>query len=275
MSEKKPVFEYFDYRKYLKDHIDSLPKGGRGQLTQIAKHLNTSSVLVSYVFNGTRDFSSEQAIEVAEYLGLLELESDYFCLLVQLSRAGSAKLENKIKRQLAKVRVEAQHLKSRVVQDLELTEEARARFYSNWYYSGIRLASSIEGLNTVDALSNHFKLPRPRVREVLEFLVQYGLCTEKNGEYTMGGRRTHLESTSPLISRHHANWRIKAFENFEDLAPEEIFYTGPMAVSKEAMAEVRKDIANLIDRMVKTVGDSKSEELACLNIDFFKVESRR
>ncbi|HVK60100.1 MAG TPA: TIGR02147 family protein, partial [Bdellovibrionales bacterium] len=259
------------YRDFVREQVQSMPNSGRGQLSRIAKHLSTSSVLVSYVMNGARDFSSEQAIEIADFFGLTETESDYFCLLVQLARAGSFKLEQKIQREMKKKREEAQHLKSRVAQDLELDDDAKARFYSNWYFSGIRLASSIDGLNSVEAIADYLKLPRVRVREVLEFLVQYGLSIEKNGEYSMGPKRTHIESTSPLVSRHHANWRIKGFESMEDLSPEELFYTGPMAVSTEAMAEVRKDLTDVIDRMVKKVGDSKSEQLACLNIDFFKL----
>lgn len=275
MRQTLSIFEYSNYRDYLRDHVQSLPNGGRGQLTRLGKHLNTSSVLVSYVFNGSRDFSLEQAIEVAEFLGLTELESDYFYLLVQLARAGSHKLEMKVKSQLKKIRDEALQLKSRVAQDMELTEEAKSRFYSSWYYSGIRLASSIDGLKSVDAIASHLQLSRSRVREVLEFLVQYGLCVEKRGRYEMGPRRTHLEANSPLVARHHTNWRIKGFENMEDLGPEELFYSGPMAVSKGVLLDVRKDLIALIDHMVKKVGDSKSEELACLNIDLFKVKQRR
>lgn len=271
MDKKNSVFSYIDYREYLRDHIRAMPNSGRGQLTQIAKHLNTSSVLVSYVFNGTRDFSMEQAIEVAEFLGLSDLESDYFSLLIQFSRAGSHKLKNKISHQLEKMRQVALNLKSRVVQDLEMSAEAKSRFYSNWYYSGVRLSSSIDGLNTVEALAKYLRLSRARVREVLEFLVQYGLCVEKAGLYSMGPRRTHLEASSPLVSRHHANWRLKAIEHLDDVASEELFYTGPMAVSDLVMSEIRKDLVDLIDHMVKKVGDSPSENLACLNIDFFKV----
>jgi uncharacterized protein (TIGR02147 family) len=275
MTKKTSIFDHSDYRQFLRDHISSLPNGGRGQLTRLAEHLNTSSVLVSYIFNGSRDFSLEQAIEAAEFFGLTESESDYFCLLVQLSRAGSHKLQTKLKTQIKKLREDALRLKTRVAQDTELTEDAKSRFYSNWYYSGIRLASSVDGLHSPETIAGRLQLPLVRVREVLEFLVQYGLCVEKNGRYEMGPKRTHLEAGSPLIARHHTNWRLKGFENMEELGPEELFYSGPMAVSKEVMLEIRKDLVDLIDQMVKKVGDSKSEELACLNIDFFKLKERR
>jgi uncharacterized protein (TIGR02147 family) len=276
MKKQSDLFEYQDYRLFMRDHLATRPNGGRGQLTRIAEHLNTSSVLVSYVFNGSRDFSPEQALEVAEFLGLSDIESDYFCLLVQLARAGTHKLQMKIKAQLKKLRGEAQNFKARVAQDLELTDEAKARFYSSWAYSGVRLASSVESLQSVDAIANRLQLSRAHVREVLEFLIQYGLCIQDgNGGYRMGPKRTHLETSSPLITRHHTNWRLKAIENMEDAIPEEFFYSGPMAVSKDVMAELRKDIADLVLNMVKKVGESPSEELACLNIDFFKLKRRQ
>ena len=271
MGKKSVVFDYLDYRQFLRDLIESMPKSGWGQLTRLAEHLNTSAVLVSYVFNGSRDFSPEQALEVAEYFELSTLETDYFCLLIQYERAGTLKLKTKLKQQLDETRTKALNLKSRVKQDLELTEDAKARFYSNWYYSGIRLTSSIEGLNSIDAISSYLQLPKPRVKDVLEFLCQYGLCIEKDGDYFMGPKRTHLDADSPLITRHHANWRLKGLENMQEVTPDELFYTAPMALSQEVMVMIRKDLAEFIDQMVKKVGDSKSEHVACLNIDFFKL----
>ena len=153
---------------------------------------------------------------------------------------------------------------------MEIDENAKAQFYSAWFYSGIRLSSSIEGHGSVEAIAEHLDLPRTRVRQVLEFLVANGLCEFKNGEYGMGPSRTHLDGSSSLVSRHHSNWRIKAFEKMDHQTPEELFYTGPMAISAETMSEVRQEIIALIDRMAKKVATSPSEQLACLNIDFFK-----
>ncbi len=274
MTKFNSLFDFDDYKKYVHEWLLKMPHGGHGQLSRIAKHLSISSVSVSHVFNGVRDLSEEQAVEIAEFFGFSELEGDYFLLLVQLERAGSFKLKARVKTQITKVLVQAQDLKSRLTQDVEMDEAAQSQFYSNWFFSGVSLATSIEGLQSLESISKYLGLSRSKVREVLDFLLIYGLVEERKDGFHIGHKHTHLSAKSLLVSRHHANWRLKALENMNELSPEEIFYTGPMTMSVETMREIRRDIVELIDNVLKKVGPSPSEEIACLNIDWFKVRGK-
>ncbi len=269
---KKSLFEYESYKEYVRDWTKSLPKQGYGTFQRIAKHLGVSSVSVSHVFNGPRDINLEQALELAEFLGLAALESEYFQILVQRERAGTHKLRTRLSEKLAELRNRAHELKERLPQDKTLDEASRPQFYSSWYYSGIRLLTSIEGYQSISTIAERVNLSPSRVREIIDFLLKHGLCVENAGKIQIGPARTHLESSSPLVSRHHSNWRIKAMQNMEDLKPHELFYTGPMALSLDAMTEIRADLVALIERTVKKVGPSRSETLACLNIDWFSVD---
>jgi hypothetical protein len=47
-------------------------------------------------------------------------------------------------------------------------------------------------------------------------------------------------------------------------------FTGPMVLSKEVAVEIRKELVSMIERVTKKVGPSKSEQLHCLNVDWFK-----
>lgn len=55
------------------------------------------------------------------------------------------------------------------------------------------------------------------------------------------------------------------------VSSEELFYTGPMALSRQTMVEVRKKLVQLIENVTKDVIASESETLACLNLDWFKI----
>src|SRR2546430_13286005 len=99
---KQQLFEFTEYKQYVQNWLKNMPKNGHGQLSRIAKHLNISSVSVSHIFNGPRELSEEQAVELAEFFGFSELESEYFLLLVQLERAGTHKLKTKIKNKMVK-----------------------------------------------------------------------------------------------------------------------------------------------------------------------------
>ena len=269
----KSLFEYLDYKAFLKDWIQAQPRNGRGQLLKIAKQLAISSVSVSHIFSGPRHLSAEQALDLSEHLGLSELETEFFSLLVDHARAATVKLRSRIAKKIEVQRAKAQDLKSRVAQDQELDESARAIFYSSWFYSGVRILTSIARFDSEGAIAERLSLSTGQVREILRFLTQYGLCREEEGRYSIGPKKTHLGSDSPLVTRHHANWRLKAIENMraKDIEKEELFYTGPMTLSREDMLKVRKELVDVVDRAIKIVGPSPSEEMACLNIDWFKL----
>lgn len=275
MAEKKSVFDFDKYNNFLQNWVKSKPKNGFGQLGKIAKHLNISSVSVSYLFNGKRAPSDEQAVELCAYLGLNEHESDYFILLIQKARAGSHKLEQRIEKQLSKSRAAAQELRTRVPEFKPFDEEAQATFYSQWYYSGIRLATSMEQAQDLNALAEFAKLPVERVRAIVDFLVRYGLCVEKNQKIEMGPQRTHVAADSPLAGRHHTNWRLKAIESVDCVENDELFFTGPMALSYEVFQEIRRQMTEMISSTTKLIAPSKSELFACMNVDLFKLRGHR
>ena len=94
------IFEASDYRGYLKEYLLKLPKQGFGEGKRMAKHLGVSSTFISQVLGGGKQLSLEQAQELSEYLGHSELEADYFFHLVQMDRAGTAKLKRLFQQKL-------------------------------------------------------------------------------------------------------------------------------------------------------------------------------
>lgn len=258
-----------DYKKTVLELIRKMPRKGFGQFRKIAEYLRISSVLVSQIFKGNRHLTVEQALELSHYFGFSPLEMQYFLTLVQLERSGTHRLKTHLREQLQEIREKSQELKNRVPQDKVLTEEAKAMFYSQWYYSGVRLLSSIEGFQTVDAIAEHLNLPRARIKHIVAFLLDHGLCVESNGRIEMGPRLTHLEASSPLITRHHSNWRMRAMRNMESPDKDELFYSAPMVLSQDDVAWVREQLVELIKRVLERVKPSSSERLACLNIDWF------
>jgi uncharacterized protein (TIGR02147 family) len=266
------IYSFTNYKKFLMTRIRQMPGNGRGELSRIAKKLQTSSVAISQIIRGDRNLTHEQALEVADHFSLGELETEYFLLLVSHERAGTHKLKRHLSAQISKLQDRAQTLKARVPSQLEMNESARNQFYSQWYYSGVRLLTSIDGQNSVPAIAKMIGLPEGKIREILEFLLRYGLCIEENGNIQMGPRMTHLEATSPLVSRHHTNWRLKGIENMENLGPDELFYTGPMTLSLSSIKKIKTTLTRMIENVAKEVAASPSEQLACLNIDWFRVK---
>ena len=67
------------------------------------------------------------------------------------------------------------------------------------------------------------------------------------------------------------NWRQKAIECLEDERTAKLHYTAPMTLSKKDAEHVRERIAKFLESLVGVVEPSASEELHCLNIDWFEV----
>ncbi len=268
MSKIKKVFDFSGYREYVLIRIKSLPKGGRGEFQKIALALRMHTTQVSQVFNGKKDLTFDQACLLAEYFGLNELETDFFLKLVELSRAGTDHAARVYRRQLEKLKTESEKVTNRILQDRHLKEEERAIFYSSWSYSAIRLLSSIPNFRSVDAISTKLGLSKKQVSRALGFLLKTGLCIEGPTGPEMGPKNTHIEAESPLVTRHHLNWRLKAMSRFENLGANELAFTAPVSVSRADIPKIRAKLLATIEDVAKLVRDSESQELACLNLDW-------
>lgn len=264
-------FEFADFRELLESRLLAMPKRGHGQLRRLALELGVSPVYITQVLKGQKNLAPEHALQVAEYFGFSDLERDYFLLLVQFDRAGTTKLKNYYQTQLTQLAKKSNEIKERIPASVELSTEAQAVFYSDWRYSAIRLATSIENLQTVDALAARFHLPPSQVRKIVEFLLQYQLCEPNESRVVMGPALTHLPAGSEFIKNRQVQWRLKGFERMDERRNGEIFYTGPMATSAQAREKIHSEIVGLIERVAKIVRDSDSEELACINIDWFGI----
>ena len=64
------IFEYNDYKLFVRNRIREMARAGRGQYQKMALHLRVHPTLVSQIFRGVRDLTPEQASEVAVFLEL-------------------------------------------------------------------------------------------------------------------------------------------------------------------------------------------------------------
>lgn len=264
------IYNFDDYRSFLHEWMKSHPNQGYGKSAKIAQALEVSPTLVTFVMNGTKDFTMEQAMDLSEFLGLSEHEGDYLLALVSYARAGKENLRNKIKKKILKLKKERLELKEILPPQIEMSEHSKSLFYSQWYYSGIRLLTSIEGFDTVESIAERFKLPSAKVKKVIELLLAQGLCVEKNGKLALGPQSTHLEANSLLVSRHHSNWRQKSIVHMENMKSDELFFTSPVSIAKKDIPRIRKILIDAIENSFKIIDPSPCEELACLNVDWFR-----
>jgi uncharacterized protein (TIGR02147 family) len=266
------VFIYTDYRLFLRSHFKSLPKAGRGQINKIASYVGMNSTLVSQILSGQKDFTLEQGQLVAEYLGLTDLESDYFLLLLQMERAGNKKLKDYFRKKIVETQEASLEIKNRITTERTLSEQDRAIFYSSWIYSAVRLYCSIGDGKTVDEICEHFHLERSKTLETLSFLTSCNLCMQDGSIYKLGSQKTHLEQGSPYLPRHYANWRLKAIQRSENLEKHELMFTAPFSIHKKDFELLREEFLQIIKKLYSQVETTNPQDVACINIDLFWVK---
>lgn len=171
---------------------------------------------------------------------------------------------------MERLRLEAQNLRNLVKGREELTDADKARFYSNWYYSGVFNLSAIKGFQSVEAIADYYGLSRAKIGEVVSFLLESGLLIENDGELSPGLKSTHVSDKSEFVNNHRRNWRDKAREKFTKSGENDIFVSAPVSMGKKDAELFRAELLKLIKAFSKLVEPSPSETLRCLNIDWFE-----
>jgi uncharacterized protein (TIGR02147 family) len=264
------IFSYNDYKIFVQDWVKNHESGGRGLYKKMADHLRLSHVMISQIMNSEKHLSSEHAFSLAQFLHLSGVQRDFFLALVSYARAGTHEYQTYWKEQINTLRAESQDLKKRMPQDRQLSETEKARFYSHWVYSASRLATSIPNLRTPEKIAERFQLSVEMVQEVIEFLIQLGLVVEGPKGLDMGPQRIHLDKNSPFIHSRQIGWRFKAIQQMNSKKSEDLFYTGPMSISKSAQKDFHEQFLKLFEQISARVTEEEPETLVCLNLDFFE-----
>ena len=265
------IYNYDNYREYLRDYISTLPKSGRGQLKKIADFLNVHSTFVSQVLNGLKDFSMEQCYQITKFLSLTDKESDYFLLMLQMNRAGTSELKKHFQSKLNVVKHKLTQVKEQVGTHKELTEHDRLQYYSDWRYALIWLSTFFEENKTIENIASFLKLPRKEVKVIIEFLLETGICLEEDQNILPSTKRIHIPTGSSSLKNHHLNWRLKSLEFINDAKEANLAFTAPICLSKKDFKKINSLALEYISNISKIVEESPPEIIACLNIDCFNL----
>ena len=197
----------------------------------MADAIGCQTPFITHVLTGEYHLSPEQAEACGRWLGLGEMDKEYFVTLVQRARAGTKELEDFYARQIAKIRQQSTLLKKRLKIESGIPPEKRTEYYSSWLYGAIHMAIMIPELQTTDSLVKHFNQTRTRVLTVLNFLDELQIITNKNGRWVQLMPSLHLEEDSALILQHHCNWRLRALESIQQKKSENLHYSAIISTS--------------------------------------------
>lgn len=268
----KQIFDFLNYKAYLKEVGKNKIYGGRGFRSRLAAALRCQSAYISQVLNGNADFSLEQAELVNGLLNHNKNEAHFFILLVQYTRAGSTSLKNYFHAQIQKVLQERVQLKDRLEYKKTLSSEDQAVYYSAWYYAAVHMLLSVPAMQAKEAVSEFLKLPMETVHSVLDFLISTGLAMEEGGRYKIGSTSIHLGADSAMSFSQHTNWRMKAIASLTKKRNTDLHYSSLVSISKNDIPKVREIMVKAIEEIRGLVRDSKEETVCCYLMDLFGLD---
>ena len=269
----KTLFDFDDYRAYLKF---ALPVSGplRGSRSKLAESLGCQSAFVSLVLGGNTHFSLEHSAKISRFLKLDEDEQDFFLLLVHLARAGSKDLEDYYKKRIEAIRRRRREIKERVVTTQSLSESDQLTYYSSWHFTAVHMCLMVPHLQERRSISTALQLPTDTVSSVLNFLTRTGLAEQRGDKFVCGPIRIHLPDSSPLVSKHHTNWRMRAVQSLDNRSHTDLHYSSVMTLSEVATERIRDLLLQTIQDSEPIIKDAKNEIVCALSLDLFQIAGK-
>jgi uncharacterized protein (TIGR02147 family) len=264
------LFEFADYKAYLNVKL-AATGSNRGQRSALAKHLKCQTAFVSAVLNAEPHFSLEHAIKINQFLNHTDEEGHYFMLLLQKGRAGSKSLADYFEKQLKTIRQKRSQVADRIGVAPVLSSDAAMKYYSSWHHAAIHIATAIPGLQHKEAIAHHLRLPLQLVVESLEFMVSEGLVKRTGDRFEIGNARIHLSKDSPLIAKHHSNWRQQAIQSVERAQKDALHYSAVYTISEEDYTRINSMLLKTLEDAEAVFRETKIETLVGFNIDFYRV----
>ncbi|MNK88832.1 hypothetical protein D3C87_1088140 [compost metagenome] len=237
----------------------------------MAEALECQNAYISQILNTHANFSLEQALKVAEFLQLKDVETRYFILLVECTRAGTPALQKYFKKDIEATREKYLDIKVRVPEATSLSLENQNVYYSSWLYPTIHMMVTIPDYRTLHKISAALRVDEQVIADVMLFLVSSGLVKESKGSFVPGPTHVHLSKESPHIRQHHANWRISAAHNLTALKENDIHYSTVSSLSNADAEKLKAKLVQVIQDYTEVIAPSKEETLYNFNLDFYSL----
>lgn len=265
------VFDYLDYKVYLRKKLELLSKKQRGFKQETAKLLGCKASYLSQILNSKPHLTPEQAHKLNSRFMHDKTESRYFVLLVELEKAGNYEYRDFIKEQVEELKQNRHDLKKRLKETDHMSKEHMDVFYSSWMYACVYIAVAVPELQDIKKLALRFNIPEKMVSEILNFLINSGMIETVNGRLELTKKRIHLDRNSHYIQHHHINWRSQCLQSVEKNFEDDMHFSTVFAITEKDFSKIKEILVKAIESAREVIKPSASEEVYAITLDAFKV----
>jgi uncharacterized protein (TIGR02147 family) len=196
----KSIFDYLDYREYLRDHYDSnKARNSFFSFRYIAAKTGLDSSFYVKVLQKHMHLSLKSLPRLTDFLNLNKKEIEYFTLLVRFNRAHN---KDEMRLYFEKI-IEFRELR------INALDADKYEYFSKWYYVAIReILNYTRFAGDYKSLAARLNPPisEAKARKAIELLVKLGLVVKND--------QGIFEQTNQFITTGES-WDSIAIENFQ------------------------------------------------------------
>jgi uncharacterized protein (TIGR02147 family) len=269
------VFEYFNYRDYLKDYYqlrkENDPYFSYRAFANRAGY--NSSGLYSLIVSGVRNLTPRYAPGFTKALGLDDKEAEYFQLMLQYTHAVSEKVRKELFIKMVQM----------LPQQERKLKLCHREFYSEWYFVAIHQALSILNINENNPEElTKFLNPYVGLREIkkaIKVLLELELIKKDESGFwkpISGNISGGVEVGKVYINDFQKNMLDLAKKSYENFSKEKRYtITESFAVSDSVAQLIHEKAQNFHNEIISLIlSDKKPEEkLLQLNLQLFPLQN--
>ena len=269
----KPIVEYQDYHAFLSDYYEERKRTSAFSWREFAKIAGfVSPSYLKMVCEGKTNLSRVTIERVAQAIGLVGFELDYFKAMVNF---GNAKKDDVKRRYFDEMRSIATEHKVRVV------DKTAFEFYDSWKNPVVReLAPMMPGAKPLDiakACGNAFSAEE--IRNALAFLTRAKFLKKTaNDTYEQVERSLQMSVAAmpTLVREMHKEMADFAKDAIEKYPVEERNFTGiTMGIDDEDYAEILKELEACRKRIISIATAKKGgNRVYRLNMQLFPLTDK-
>lgn len=264
------VFEYSDYRKFLRDWYEACKSaGGSLSYRSFAQRAGLKSInFLKFVMEGDRNLTEDSIVKFATALKLNKQEQEFFRSLVLYNQAKTPEDKNSRYQLL---------LRSRKYSQLKPIDRDQYEYYSMWYHPAVReLAASPEWDGTPAWIAGKLSpsITESQAERSISLLERLGFIEKKaDGRWKQSSTilSTGSELQSHVVHEYHKRILDLTKEVMDDVPPaQRDVSTMTLGIVRERLPQLKKKIQEFRQEILKLVsGDSEPQEVVQLNIQLF------
>jgi uncharacterized protein (TIGR02147 family) len=267
----KNIFEYTNYRTFLKDYYEERKSLEGYTYRDFSKEtgMNSSSWLM-HLIRGTKNLSSDTTARIANALHFSRHETDYFEMLVNFTQADESEEKNLFFNQMMDLK--------KKLKIIRIGEE-QYEYYTKWYYPVIRsLVSKVNWRDDYALLAKKLLPPitQSEAKKSIALLEKLGFI-EKNQAGAWVQKNEVISTGDEVMSLNIVNYHkqvTKLAENAFDRSEKEWrdISSLTMGINKEDVLAIKAKIQQFRKEIMEIARASeRADRVYQLNFHFFPV----